>query len=109
MPGLGVAPDAQSFNAAIRAVGRARDPALAPRLRQLYAGVAAAGLRADKYTFSALFGAAHHCCLEDGAFLLQARCRQPALVQKVQPCPSTSSHTGQALLGSNRLVTVCVH
>lgn len=78
MPGLGVAPDAQSYSAAIRAVGRAGRPELAPRLLRLYAGVAAAGLRPDKYTFSALFGAAHRCRLEDGAFLLQARCRQPA-------------------------------
>ena len=72
MPELGVAPDAQTFNAAIRAVGRACRPALAPRLLQLYRGVAAAGLRPDKYTFSALFNAAHHCGLADGAFLLQA-------------------------------------
>ena len=71
MPELGVAPDVMSYNAAIRALGRARSPALAGRVAGLYRSMAPAGVAPDKYTFSALFNAAHHCGLADGTFLLQ--------------------------------------
>ena len=72
MPQLGIALDVMTFNAAIRAVGRSRRADLAERLVGLYHGMAGAGVQPDKYTFSALFNAAHHCGLTDGTFLLQA-------------------------------------
>ncbi len=73
MPELGVAPDVMSYNAAIRALGRARSAELAGRIVGLYHGMAKTGVAPDKYTYSALFNAAHHCSLTDGTFLLQVK------------------------------------
>ena len=71
MPQLGIVPDVMTFNAAIRSVGRSRQAELAERLVEFYHGMAKLGVQPDKYTFSALFNAAHHCGLTDGTFLLQ--------------------------------------
>lgn len=72
MHSLSMAPETQTFNALIRAVGRSRRSDLADKAAGYFRVLCELGSQPDKYTFSALFNTAYHCSLLDGSFLLQA-------------------------------------